>query len=790
MTALDPPDAPSLEARSTARPTAEVTSDQTATPASPDVSVIVPTYDEAANVPVLLERVRDALCGTAFEVIVVDDDSPDRTWAVARSEAERDERVRVLRRIGRRGLAGAVVEGMDAARGDVLVVMDADLQHDPAVLPQLVARVAGGDDVCVAARGSYGDWPLPRRALSWVATRLARVVVPELSDPLSGYFAVSRSYYAEVAPRLNPRGFKILLEIATAGREPPKVAEVGYQFHRREQGESKLVPATVMHYLADVASAGRARLTPGRVIGGVPPWLVGLLLATVVVALQVRGPDFPAQLFRVELFREQGFALWNGLWYGGHHILGYSVLFPPLGALVGPTLVGVVSTVAATVLFARIVEYHFGRRARLGAVWFALSAVINLAVGRLAFALGMALGLAAILAWQRRHLTGAVVLAVLTPLASPVAGAFLGLCAVGVGLARFTDNRPRPAGFAVIMGAAATAPVLILAVLFPTPGVFPFPATSLLPMLLAAAAVLLLVPRDQRSLRIGAVVGVLVVLVLFFVPNPLGGNVRRLIELFGGPVIAAAALPRHRVLLAVVALPVLAWQGLFAVDGFEARRDPAADPAYYTPLVTFLESTGGPIGRVEIPFTRHHWETAYVAPEIPLARGWERQFDIATNDIFYEEVMDPAQYHQWLLDYGVRFVALPDTKLDYSAEAEAALLRQRHEWLRPVWTNGDWQVFEVTDWEPIVTPPATAVDLESESVRFYVDTPTTVEVKVHYTPHWSLAEGVGCARATADGFTEVEVLEPGWFTLAPQLDWLPFGHDEYCTQSEVPEAVW
>jgi hypothetical protein len=756
----------------------------------PDVSVIVPTYDEAENVPVLLDRVRQALAGTAFEVIVVDDDSPDRTWAVAQSEAAHDHRVRVLRRIGRRGLAGAVVEGMEAARGDVLVVMDGDLQHDPAVLPQLVARVAAGDDVCVAARGDYGDWPLPRRALSWVATRLARVVVPELSDPLSGYFAVSRSYFEEVAPRLNPRGFKILLEITTAGREPPHVAEVGYEFHRRERGESKLVPATVMHYLADVASAGRARLTPGRLVLGFPPWLVGLLLATVVVALQVRGPDLPAQLFRVELFRDQGFALWNGLWYGGHHILGYSVLFPPLGALVGPTVVGVVSTVAATLLFARIVEGQFGRRARLGAVWFAVSAVINLAVGRLTFALGMAIGLGAILAWQRRNLVGAVALAVMTPLASPVAGAFLGLCAISVGLARFTDHRARPGGFAVTMAVAAIAPVLLLAALFPTPGVFPFPATSLLPLLLTAAGVLLFVPPTQKSLRIGAVVGVVVVLVLFVVPNPLGGNVRRLAELFGGPVVAAAALPRHRLLLAVVALPVLLWQGLFAVDGFEARRDPAADPAYYAPLVTFLESTEGPIGRVEIPFTRQHWETAYVASEIPLARGWERQFDIATNDLFYEDVMDPAEYHQWLLDYGVRFVALPDTDLDYSAEGEAALLRQRHDWLRPVWTNSNWQVFEVTDWEPIVTDPATAVALDAETVRFHVDVPATVQVKVHYTPHWSLEEGVGCARATADGFTEVEVIEPGWFTLAPQLDWVPFGHDEYCTQSEVPEAVW
>ena len=222
----------------------------------PAVSVIIPTYNEAENVPLLLERLRRALVGLKHELIVVDDDSPDRTWAVAQAEAERDPLVRVIRRTDARGLASAVLAGMRGANGATLAVIDADLQHDTSVLPQMVAQVQAGADVCVGSRaiegGSYGTWSKSRRFASWVATQLAWVGTGvSVSDPMSGYFVIGRTFFERTDERVNPRGFKILLEFLARGR-PGRIEEVGYVFgraypwrnqvqQRRDSGVSDLI---------------------------------------------------------------------------------------------------------------------------------------------------------------------------------------------------------------------------------------------------------------------------------------------------------------------------------------------------------------------------------------------------------------------------------------------------------------------------------------------------------------------------------------------------------------------
>jgi dolichol-phosphate mannosyltransferase len=220
----------------------------------PALSVIVPTYNEADNIDELLDRLTAALRDVDHEVIVVDDDSPDRTWEIARARADADPRFRVVRRLSERGLSSAVLAGMAVADGRAIGVIDADLQHDEAALAEMAAIVLGREaDICVGTRsgeeGSYGDWSARRRLASWVAATLARVLLPvRTSDPMSGYFVISRETYEKVGSDINPRGFKILLEFLARGQDL-RVTEVGYRFRNRTRGITKLSGAIVRNYL-------------------------------------------------------------------------------------------------------------------------------------------------------------------------------------------------------------------------------------------------------------------------------------------------------------------------------------------------------------------------------------------------------------------------------------------------------------------------------------------------------------------------------------------------------------
>lgn len=258
-----------------------------ATDRAPVVSVITPTFNEAANVALVIDAVRSALAGVDHEVIVVDDDSPDRTWEVAERHAAGDPAVRVIRRFGDPGLSAAVLAGMEAARGEVLAVIDADLQHDESRLPAMIELITSGDaDVVVGSRaaegGSYGDWSRARRLVSWLATLIARVFlrVP-VTDPMSGFFAISRSTFERVAPRINPQGFKILLEFV--GRDHGlRVAEVGYTFRNRVHGETKLSPSVIRSYLLAVVELRLGRQVKGQFVLYVLVGLSGFVVNLVV----------------------------------------------------------------------------------------------------------------------------------------------------------------------------------------------------------------------------------------------------------------------------------------------------------------------------------------------------------------------------------------------------------------------------------------------------------------------------------------------------------------------------
>ncbi len=208
------------------------------------LSLVLPTYNEAANLPELFAALRKVL-SIPHEVIVVDDDSPDQTWRIAEELKKQYPTIRVLRRIGRRGLSSAVTEGFAMATGDVLMVMDADLQHDPHLILALYHAVQEGADIAVASRyiegGSVGEWVTGRRILSKTATWLAHALPPVHStDPMSGFFAIRRIAYTKIAPKLHPTGFKILLEVLSCLPASSRLTEVPLQFQFRKHGESKL----------------------------------------------------------------------------------------------------------------------------------------------------------------------------------------------------------------------------------------------------------------------------------------------------------------------------------------------------------------------------------------------------------------------------------------------------------------------------------------------------------------------------------------------------------------------
>jgi len=227
------------------------------------ISLVVPTYNERENVRALVDRCSAALSAYDFEIVVVDDDSPDETWRVVREVYGDRDRVQVVRREGKLGLATAISRGFREASSELCAVIDADLQHPPEKLPALIDAFDPEVDVVIGSRytegGSIEDWSFARRIVSRGASRIAKVGLPAtraVSDPLSGFFAVRREILDGV--QLSPVGYKILLEVL-AKCEYDRVVEVPYTFKERDRGESKLTPKEYWDFLRHVGTLRAAR---------------------------------------------------------------------------------------------------------------------------------------------------------------------------------------------------------------------------------------------------------------------------------------------------------------------------------------------------------------------------------------------------------------------------------------------------------------------------------------------------------------------------------------------------
>jgi dolichol-phosphate mannosyltransferase len=220
------------------------------------LSIISPTYNEAENVGLFIDELEKCLEGSDYEILISDDNSPDLTWARVETIGRRNPRVRALRRTSNRGLGPSVVDGFISATGEAVACLDADLQHNPAILPQMLKELVNGSELVVATRympgGGTANWNMIRRLGSWGCTKLAQWLLGvKLRDPMSGYFMMRRDDFLKIRNHLNVRGFKILLEIA-AHMQPRRLSEVPYTFGPRAHGESKLSKKIVFAYLSQL----------------------------------------------------------------------------------------------------------------------------------------------------------------------------------------------------------------------------------------------------------------------------------------------------------------------------------------------------------------------------------------------------------------------------------------------------------------------------------------------------------------------------------------------------------
>lgn len=231
---------------------------------APKLSVIVPTFNERDNIAPLVEKLEAALAGISFEVIIVDDNSPDGTAELAKSLAVRKPHVRCIHRVGRRGLSSACIEGMASSAAEFVAVIDADHQHDETILPEMLAAAEGGADIVVGSRytgegSSREGFTKSRQMGSTLATQLSGFLTgKQLSDPMSGFFLLRRSLFNEVVPGLSRDGFKILLDIIVSANRKRKgqltLAEIPYSFRPRFAGESKMSALIVAQFLGLLVS--------------------------------------------------------------------------------------------------------------------------------------------------------------------------------------------------------------------------------------------------------------------------------------------------------------------------------------------------------------------------------------------------------------------------------------------------------------------------------------------------------------------------------------------------------
>jgi dolichol-phosphate mannosyltransferase len=301
----------------------------------PKLSVVIPTFNERDNVTTLFRRLEKTLAGIPFEAVFVDDNSPDGTWEVLRALSREDGRVRCIRRIGRRGLSGACIEGILASSAPCAAVIDADLQHDETQLPKMLAALQSGEfDLVIGSRyiegGSAQSFNRQRAGASAFATEIAkRVLRVEIADPMSGFFMIRRDRFEAIAPQLSTQGFKILLDVVATAHGTLRIKEIPYTFGSRLHGESKLDSMVALDFLGLVLAKLTRDVVSLRFLLFAMVGSLGVIVhfAGLYTALKVLRLSFAeAQAFGAICAMTSNFILNNFLTYRDQRLKGFAIL--------------------------------------------------------------------------------------------------------------------------------------------------------------------------------------------------------------------------------------------------------------------------------------------------------------------------------------------------------------------------------------------------------------------------------------------------------------------------------
>lgn len=474
------------------------------------------------------------------------------------------------------------------------------------------------------------------------------------------------------------------------------------------------------------------RLHPAAVGGA-----VALLGALLWLWHTPQAGDLAAQTAWAQLVARAGYVPWFTRWYGGLPVGGYSLVTPALMAVLGVRTVGVLATVATGSLAGLLLHAGSARRAAWGAAAFGVAATADLCSGRVTFAVGGAVALAALVTAERRRPVPLAVLAVLATVTSPVAGLFLLVPAAALVLA---DPRRRRLG--LLLAAAVVVSGGAVAAVFPVGGREPFAWFVARPALLVplVAAVL---PVGRR-VRVGLLLTCLAVLAAYELTSPVGSNVTRLSILVVVPtLVAAARLPKVLLAAAVVVLAIWPWHQVH--DDLTVARDASARPAFTAPLLTELRGLPATeTHRVEVVEPRTHWAmTVLVDHDVTIARGWVRQLDEARNPLFYGRApLTAASYRQWLDANAVAYVALPRNTviIDFGSAAEGALVRKGLAYLTPVWANPSWVLYAVRTPGPMAGPGVRVVAQTDTGVVVANTAPVTADLALRWSP-WLVVGG-------------------------------------------------
>ena len=494
-------------------------------------------------------------------------------------------------------------------------------------------------------------------------------------------------------------------------------------------------------------------------------WAGVLTATTMCVAYLVVRPasvDFASGDFRARLYSHGAYA-WNNAWFGGHPTPGFGMVSTMLGSWFGVVPMAIASVLVGTWCLTLLVERCVELRPTLAdptltTVLLAIGCSLNIWSGRLTFGPSVAFAAASVLALQRRRPVIAVLCAVACGLSSPVAAVSLAIVLAGCWAAGVV-SRTSAAATAI----AAVLPVAVVGTLFYEGGHYPFTAGGLA-LLGSALAVVAWTGRRERVIVWTVIAYAAAALVAFTVSTPLGGNIVRLGWLAAGPVVALTWRRRRRALFHVLIVLSVLWGWSYAKMAFQST-DSNADPHFYDSLAVYVNSLPGGVQRVEVVPTETYREADELAFKISLARGWETQIDRRFNPEMYNSNLTSDDFRQWLTTNAISLVALPTGRLQDIARREAELINDHPDYLKPVWSNDDWHVFEVISHQTLAGNGATVIQVEPEALHLEAQNVGISTVRFRYTSLYRVTTGDACVTRSTGGWIELHVYEPGPITL-------------------------